>query len=80
MVVNIFGKAANTVAAHFHLAAVSIVDLHLEIGDFRRMNRKQLIGANTEAAIAELFGNRFQVADVLSSNREKQNRCRNHAF
>src|SRR5262245_57023124 len=33
VVVNIFGKTANAVAAHFHLATVGVIDLHLEVGD-----------------------------------------------
>ena len=71
MIVNIFGKTANAVAAHLHLAAVSVVDFHLEVGDFRRMNRQELIGADAESSVAQLFCNRLQVVDVLRETIEK---------
>jgi hypothetical protein len=71
MVVNILGKAANAVAAHLYLAAVGVVDLHLEVGDFRRMNRKQLIRADPESSVAQLFCNRLQAVDVLLETIEK---------
>src|SRR6266576_1970362 len=65
MIVNIFGEAANPVAAHLHLAAVGVVDLHLEVGDLRWMHRQQLVGADAEATVAELLSDRIQVVDVL---------------
>ena len=71
MIVNIFGEAADAVAAHLHLAAVGVVDLDLEVGDFRWMHRQHLIRADTEAAVAQFFGDRFQVVDVFFQAIEK---------
>src|SRR5512135_2223528 len=65
VVVDIFGEAADAVAAHLHLAAVGVVDLHLEIGHLRGMDGQQLIGADTEAAIAKVLGDRVQMIDIL---------------
>ena len=64
VIVDILREATDTVAAHFHLAAVGIVDLHLEVGDFRRVDRKELIRADTKAAIAQAAGNLTQVRDL----------------
>ncbi len=61
-VFDILGKAADAVAAHLDLAAVGVVDLHLEVGALRWMNRQQLVGADAEAPVAEFFGERAQVA------------------
>ena len=52
MIVNLFCKAADTVTAHLDLTAIGIIDLHLEVGDFRRMHRQQLIRTDAEAAVA----------------------------
>ena len=71
VIVNVFGEAADAVAAHLDLTAVGVVDLHLEVGDFRRMHRQQLIGADAEAAVAELLGDGFQMIDVFLQAIEK---------
>ncbi len=71
MIVDILGEAADAVAAHLHLAAVGIVDLHFEVSDCRWVNRQQLIRADAEAAVAKLFGHGFQVLDVVCQTIEK---------
>ena len=65
VIVDVFGEAADAVAAHLHLAAVGVINLHLEIGDFRRMHRQQLIGADAEAAIAKFFRDKIEIFNVL---------------
>ena len=65
MVVDIFGETADAVAAHLHLAAVGVVDLHLEVGDLRRMHRQQLIRADAETAVAEPLGDRLRDSAML---------------
>ena len=64
MIVNVFSETADAVAAHFHLPTVSIVDLHLKVGDLRRMDREELVGPDAEAAIAEPLGNTSEVANL----------------
>src|SRR5262245_7004304 len=34
VIVDVFGETADAVAAHLHLTAVGVVNLHLEVGDF----------------------------------------------
>ena len=71
MVVDIFGETADAVAAHLHLAAVGVVDLHFEVGDLRGMHRQQLIRANAETAVAKPLGHGFEILDVVLQTIEK---------
>jgi hypothetical protein len=63
--VNVLCETTNTVAAHFHLAAVGVVNLHLKVGDLRWMNRQELISADPETPIAEPAGNGAQIRDIV---------------
>jgi hypothetical protein len=55
MLVNVFGKTANAIAAHLDLAAIRVVDLHFKIGNFGGMNGELLIRADAETAVAKFF-------------------------
>jgi hypothetical protein len=63
--VNVLGETTNAVAAHFHLAAVGVVNLHLEVGDLRSMNCQQLIRADAETTIAKAASDGAQIRDIV---------------
>jgi hypothetical protein len=71
VIVDILGEATNTVAAHLHLAPVGVVNLHLEVSDFRWSNRQELVRADAEATMAELPGDRVEVFDLALETIDK---------
>ena len=56
MIGEVFGKATNPVATHFHLATVGIVNAHPEVGDPGGMNRQKLVRANAKPPVTESPG------------------------
>src|SRR5690242_18494543 len=53
MIVNIFGHAANAVAAHLRLAAIGVVHAHTRVGLVGRTDKDQAIAADAEMAVAD---------------------------
>jgi hypothetical protein len=65
VLVDVLSEAADAVSAHLHLAAIGIVNLHLEVADLRGMDCEELVGADAEAAVAESLGQLFQIGDLI---------------
>ncbi len=81
MIVQIFGDAADAVAAHLAFRAVGVEHPHPGIGSFRGHDQDQAIAADPEMAIADLdrraAGGRPAAVDRTCSCR--RNRCRSRA-
>ncbi len=56
MIVDVFGNAANTVAAHFGLGPIGVVHAHASVATFARTDQDHAIGPDSEVAIRNLFG------------------------
>src|SRR5947207_2968732 len=52
MVINIFGNAAQAVAAHLRLATVGVEHAHAGVGFLRRANQDQTIRPDSEMTVA----------------------------
>ena len=65
MLDHIFGKTPYPIPAHFHLAAVGIIDLHLEVSDLGGMNRKELICPDAAAPVAESLRDPTKIWDLV---------------
>ena len=56
MVIDVFGDAADAVAAHLSFGAIQIVHSHAEICFIRRTDENKTVGTDAKMAVADNFG------------------------
>ena len=58
----VLDEAAHAVAGHLRLRAVRVVEHHAQRGDGRVAYKQQAVGANTEVAVTDRFGELMPIA------------------
>ena len=66
LVAQVLEEGTDAVGAHFHLGAVSVEDLHAEVGGLGGPQHQQLIGADAEVAVAEAGRQGLEVRQTVA--------------